>query len=171
MKAISLWQPWASAMAVGVKRFETRHWAAPKTIVGRRVAICAAKATRPRDRAGNVVDLRAAFEDILDECHESRAAFETYLDLSFDHLPFGRVVCTGVLKACHRVEGLQVSELERRWGDYSAGRFAWEFTDVAKLATPIPIIGRQGVFEVPDVLAGKEHGAFPCFCPPTPVPC
>lgn len=27
MKAISLWQPWASAIAVGAKRVETRSWA------------------------------------------------------------------------------------------------------------------------------------------------
>ena len=26
MKAISLWQPWASAMALGMKKIETRHW-------------------------------------------------------------------------------------------------------------------------------------------------
>lgn len=26
MKAISLWQPWASLMAVGAKRYETRSW-------------------------------------------------------------------------------------------------------------------------------------------------
>uniref|UniRef100_A0A6M3J354 ASCH domain-containing protein n=1 Tax=viral metagenome TaxID=1070528 RepID=A0A6M3J354_9ZZZZ len=26
MKAISLWQPWASAMALGWKKIETRSW-------------------------------------------------------------------------------------------------------------------------------------------------
>jgi hypothetical protein len=26
MKAISLWQPWASAIALGWKKNETRHW-------------------------------------------------------------------------------------------------------------------------------------------------
>jgi hypothetical protein len=153
MKAISLWQPYASAMAIGAKRYETRHWSAPKSIIGRRIAIHAAKATRPRDRNSKVVDLKASFEDILDECFESRAIFETCLDLSFDHLPFGCVVCTGVLKACHRVEGLQISAIERRWGNYLPGRFAWEFTDMVKLAAPVPFIGRQGVFEIPLPLA------------------
>src|ERR1700694_3122793 len=27
MKALSLWQPWASLIAMGLKEFETRHWA------------------------------------------------------------------------------------------------------------------------------------------------
>ena len=26
MRAISLWQPWASVVALGSKRIETRHW-------------------------------------------------------------------------------------------------------------------------------------------------
>ena len=26
MKALSLWQPWASAIALGHKRIEPRHW-------------------------------------------------------------------------------------------------------------------------------------------------
>jgi len=26
LKALSLWQPWASLMALGVKRIETRSW-------------------------------------------------------------------------------------------------------------------------------------------------
>ena len=26
MKALSLWQPWASLIAAGVKKVETRHW-------------------------------------------------------------------------------------------------------------------------------------------------
>lgn len=128
-------------MAVGAKRYETRHWHAPRTIIGLRIAIHAAK-RRHRDD-------RACFEDILDQCHESRSIFETYLDLDYDALPFGAVVCTGVLKACHRVEGLPISAIERRWGNYDAGRFAWEFTDIQKLAAPMPFIGRQGVFEIP----------------------
>ena len=40
MKAISLWQPWASAMALGLKRNETRSW---ETLVRGPIAIHAAK--------------------------------------------------------------------------------------------------------------------------------
>ena len=36
MKAISLWQPWASAIAVGAKRYETRGW--PAVAGGQRFA-------------------------------------------------------------------------------------------------------------------------------------
>ena len=40
MLALSLWQPWASAIAVGAKVFETRHWATERRGL---IAIHAAK--------------------------------------------------------------------------------------------------------------------------------
>src|SRR5579859_5567435 len=46
IKAISLWEPWASLVARGVKRHETRHWS---TDYRGPIAICAAKTL---DRAG-----------------------------------------------------------------------------------------------------------------------
>lgn len=42
MKAITLWQPYASLVALGVKTIETRSWPAPKGLVGQRIAIHAA---------------------------------------------------------------------------------------------------------------------------------
>lgn len=32
MRAITLWQPWASLVAVGAKKYETRSWPAPKSL-------------------------------------------------------------------------------------------------------------------------------------------
>lgn len=51
MKALSLWQPWASLMALGVKQNETRSW--PTSHRGD-LLICAAKRmpTPDEDRIG-----------------------------------------------------------------------------------------------------------------------
>jgi hypothetical protein len=47
VKALPLWQPWASLVAlVGAKRVETRHWPAPPRLIGQRIAIHATKTTR-----------------------------------------------------------------------------------------------------------------------------
>lgn len=43
MKAISLWQPWASLIACGAKIYETRDWAPPRNLIGQPIAIHAAK--------------------------------------------------------------------------------------------------------------------------------
>lgn len=42
MKAVTLWQPWASLIAAEVKRFETRSWAPPEALIGTRIAVHAA---------------------------------------------------------------------------------------------------------------------------------
>ena len=44
MKAISLWQPWASAIAIGEKTIETRSWWTPHRGA---LAIHAAKTDTP----------------------------------------------------------------------------------------------------------------------------
>ena len=51
---ITIWQPWATLIMAGAKPFEFRKWAAPKNLVGRRVAIHAG--ARKVKRA-EVVDL------------------------------------------------------------------------------------------------------------------
>ena len=40
MRALSLWQPWASGIALGAKRIETRSWSTPYRVP---IAIHAAK--------------------------------------------------------------------------------------------------------------------------------
>ena len=40
--AISLWNPWASLIAIGAKPFETRSWAPPAKCIGQRIAVHAA---------------------------------------------------------------------------------------------------------------------------------
>lgn len=42
MKALTLWQPWASLVIAGVKPLEFRSWAAPRWIQGQRIVIHAA---------------------------------------------------------------------------------------------------------------------------------
>jgi len=43
MKAISLWQPWATLIACGAKPYETRSFAPPASLIGQSIAIHAAK--------------------------------------------------------------------------------------------------------------------------------
>lgn len=43
MKALTLWQPWASAIAHGFKKVENRPWRPPAKMIGQRFAIHAGK--------------------------------------------------------------------------------------------------------------------------------
>jgi hypothetical protein len=46
MKALSIWQPWASLILSGEKKIETRSWPVPYSIRGTRIAIAGTKTRR-----------------------------------------------------------------------------------------------------------------------------
>lgn len=59
MKALTLWQPWATLVVYEVKPFEFRKYPAPKWIVGERIAIHAgARPVRPAEIADLIASLR-----------------------------------------------------------------------------------------------------------------
>ena len=139
MKAISLWQPWASALFTPLKRYETRHWPAPGSLIGQRIAIHAAK-----KRDGDVRE----FWSTLDG-HEI-AEFSKLGIFVLDQLPFGALLGTIVLVKCHRCEdlGIKPGSDDYEWGNHGPGRFAWEMADAVRFAAPVPCVGRQGFFNV-----------------------
>lgn len=140
MPVLSLWQPWASAIALGVKRFETRSWPPPDWLNGVRIAIHAARTQKglylvgePRWR-----DLEAAGGGRTSGPIESRTP---------THNPLGAIVCTAVVTGYHRSEVLAhlLDERERRWGDYAPGRFVWYLVDVRPVLPPVSFRGGQGL--------------------------
>lgn len=126
MKALSLWQPWASAIALGQKRIETRHWT-----TGYRglIAIHAAKRWTADERLIHEIEVDAGRMPPV--------------------LPLGAILATANLVAIRRTEDLAgISELERYWGNYGPGRFGWVLDDIRPLPEPVPYKGAQGLFEV-----------------------
>ena len=130
MKALSLWQPWASLVADGRKRIETRSWRPPEYLIGKRLAIHATKK----------VDTDAAEE------------------FGYKHLvlPRGAIVAVVYLDSwMHFTEENTeyITDEEKRYGDFYPGRFGWVFTDITKLPIPYPMHGWQGLFDCPDWVA------------------
>ncbi|MGV3617976.1 MAG: hypothetical protein ACO1SV_21835 [Fimbriimonas sp.] len=157
MKSISLWQPWATAIAMEAKRFETRSWPAPAAVVGQRIAIHAAKRwTAEQDS----LDCYYHWCGALRHKMGTRQRFR-------DVLPFGAVVAVATLAEVRTTDSMTVGELnterhpggdfigesyawdEDSMGDFSVGRFAWRMDDVVRLETPVPCVGRQGFFDLP----------------------
>lgn len=132
MKAISLWQPWASAIAVLLKRNETRGWA---TKYRGPIAIHAAKRWQADQRV---------FAELARE-QDARLPAE---------LPFGAIVAVAWLEDCLPTMQVlpTVGALERLYGNYQPGRYAWPLRDIVALERPVPYRGAQGFFEVPDIL-------------------
>ena len=126
MKALSLTQPWATAIILGNKRIETRSW---KTNYTGRIAIHAAK----------------GFPKWAREFAETERAIGRIPG----RLPFGAIIGFATIAGMRRTEELtgdlflQISALERLYGDYAPGRWGWMLSDVEALPDD-KIIGCKG---------------------------
>lgn len=130
LKAITLTQPWASLVAKGAKRIETRSW---RTRYRGPLAIHAAKALpRPvRD---------------LCEGEPLRSALASAGMTDVELLPRGAVIALCRVTHCRRTEECAPPEPESLFGNYSPGRFAWLLAGVRPLDQPIPARGQLGLW-------------------------
>jgi activating signal cointegrator 1 len=123
--ALTLWQPWASFIAIGVKPYETRSKPPPLRLVGLRIAIHAA-ARKPR------------WSDLDSETH--RAMCEAFgSGHQLPALPLGVILCTADLAETLPVERV----LHDPFGDYSTGRWAWRLEDLRRVEPYAPAKGMQ----------------------------
>ena len=150
IKALPLWQPWASLVAMGAKRVETRAYP-PGRIglrAGQRIAIHATKTTKDpftRQPLSDFCEMWPFTEHVPD----------------WDVLPLGAILATVTLLRASQVTQEAADQLERTneheraFGNYQPGRWAWVLGDVRRLDSPVPFTGSQGTFDVPLHLLGE----------------
>jgi activating signal cointegrator 1 len=147
MRALSLWQPWASLVAIGAKRFETRSW---YTEYRGPLAIHAAKRPPQRSDVGEVIWARMM-----------RAL--GVRDAS--SLPLGAMVAVVDLAGCDPIEFLWRTEDipkgsdDEAFGDWSPDRFGWALVEVRALTPPVAWRGRQGLWQLTPGEADLLNGA------------
>lgn len=160
MKALTIWQPWASLLACGAKRYETRPWA---TTYRGPIAIHAAK--------------KDIFEVLRTLPVPLVAEMKRRIQAEWKDLPTGAVIATAELvNVLHIVRnpGTDVDAAKRipvgaeslttnkhdpdfghfiiptkrelMFGDWTPGRYAWEIANV-KIITPVKARGKQGLWE------------------------
>lgn len=164
MKALSLTQPWATLIAIGAKRIETRSWSTP---FRERIAIHASKGF-PRDcrELCREEPFRSALErggipfDASAPAHWYHVP--SYRLREIKDMPLGAIVALATITGVARTEniiamsqGLLRHEID--FGDYSPGRFGWVLADVVRLPKPIPAKGALGLWSVtPEILEQIE---------------
>ncbi|BAY66907.1 hypothetical protein NIES22_70510 (plasmid) [Calothrix brevissima NIES-22] len=131
MKAISLWQPWASLIPLGFKHYETRIW--PTKYRGK-LLICSTvhKAQHYREFL--------KIKDVLKLPDWSEANF-----------PHGRAIAVCDLTDCTEMTAEfigQQTPTEILCGHWLIGSFAWKLENVQAIAVPFPVKGRQKLFDV-----------------------
>jgi hypothetical protein len=129
MKAISIWQPWASAIFIG-KEYETRGWKTPY----RGLLLIHAAQTWNQVCKISLYELQDA--GILPHSNGQ------------DLYPLGVLLGQVELVDCLPTDTLKVGENEQRLGNFLPGRFAWKLANPQRFERPIACRGRQGIFEV-----------------------
>jgi len=151
MRAISLHEPWATLVAIGAKRFETRTW-------------------RPEYRGPLAIHASKKFTDSQRRLSSS-VEFASPL-LRAGILPsgglvptLGQVICVVDFAGAYETEyvfghgGLvNPGSPEYKFGDYGPGRFVWDLRNVRRVK-PFPWKGTQGFFFVPDELVAIQEAA------------
>ncbi len=167
MKALTLTQPWATLIAIGAKRIETRSW---WTSYRGPLAIHAGKNLAPVGGRIGLTDLcgREPFKGALDLLWQPSGTF-----WAPESLPLGYIVAIADLVDCVRIgadwarnvappplartigrhldDGTPVlwelTDQEIAFGDYTPGRFAWLLDNVRALPVPVPARGAQGLWD------------------------
>lgn len=157
MKAITIKQPWATLIALGEKKFETRSW---QTKHRGTIAI----------HAGKSIDKEACKD------REIAATLNKHGFVLMSDLPTGVVVATADLVNCWHIvyhPGTNVdiaktieigaeldvprhhpdfhryivpTEKEFIFGDWTPGRYAWELANIKALETPIKAKGQLSLW-------------------------
>ena len=147
MCAITLHQPWATLIDLGVKNVETRSWPAPARLVGQRIAIHAGKrlVRQPGERIER--ELRAHWREdwrlnmptsaVVATAVLAGTARAEHVDLTNDHAVHDGRTEVG----CAAGRGRTPVD---PWGDFSAGRWLWFLDDVEALPEPVPAVSPSG---------------------------
>lgn len=169
MKILSLWEPWASLMAIGAKKIETRSWS---TDYRGWLAIHAAKGGLTIDDLEEQCCKPYFYEAMRKHIPEFTAWDDCPFDLNGNKpnlrrwqnrgvFPFGCVV--GIVKlidCCPMADLLCLPGVfqdyptldtpqGRSYGNFDAGRWAWVTEQAFCLPEPIPFKGSQGLRDLP----------------------
>lgn len=132
IKAVTIWEPWATLIMAGVKQFETRHWRH-----GYRGPLVIHASLRWRDDQRTIV------------------TWHPYRELlaALDWTPEQTLGCclgiVDLVKIWPTTNGeLQatLSDQERKLGDFRPQRFAWQFTNPRRFEKPVAAKGAQSLW-------------------------
>ncbi len=159
MKLITLWEPWATLMAIGAKKIETRHWS---THYRGWLAIHAAKRFTADE---DTQCWMSPFREALNAAH---IPVEPYRSGRRFQFPLGCIIAVTKLVGCVRtgaltaasphlishgrevsLPGIRYGNLltkeEYAFGNYEDGRYGLITAAVFRLPSPVPFKSRQGM--------------------------
>jgi hypothetical protein len=138
MKVLSLWQPWATLVVTGKKKYECRSW---KTAY-RGPLLIHASAHKPNKKESSFFS-QADF-------------FKSYIQ-NMDQLPYGAIIGKVVLQEIYStewvVQNLETLDPHHNWpqelafDDYGPQRFAWHLKKAEAFDFVLPVKGSLGLWD------------------------
>lgn len=122
MKALTIWQPYAQAIALGLKKFETRSW--------------------PTKHRGKI----AIHASVKSLSKELKLLADRY---NITNLSFGKIILIADLTDCiliteDFIKTQPQSELDL--GNWCVGNYAWKLENIQILTQPQKASGKQGLW-------------------------
>ncbi len=124
MKAITIWQPYAQAIALGLKTYETRSW--------------------PTKYRGKI----AVHASIKPLSQEGKRLSEKY---GIKNFSFSKIIVIADLTDCILIteEFIKLQpQIEIDFGNWLTGYYAWKLENIQALKNPIKVSGKQGLWNV-----------------------
>lgn len=145
MKALTIWQPWASLIIAGAKPWEWRRWPPPQSLIGQRLAI---HAGARKVEAGEVLEIL----DMIEAGDSSLVAAISEPLLRRIPLPAWPRSC--ILGTAVVGPPISAAEYARKysWPGHDSYRIdhhqlGWPLTDIERFEPPIPARGAQGLWD------------------------
>jgi hypothetical protein len=156
MKALTVWQPWASLIMIGAKPLEFRQWDYRErypAIENTRIVIhAAAREIKPFE-----------IYDLIKRCEENDTSLIPEKALPLLHKIFDARKCRGVVNLSAALGTARICaahSVDRTFKKPDSDRlhhhmFAWPLKDIEPFAEPIPMNGAQGFWNahIPAVAA------------------
>lgn len=140
MKAITVLQPWATLLATGKKHIETRSW---KTNYRGEIFIHAGK-------KDPLVGICMMTDDAKERAFRALGLPETFN--RFQKFPTGEILGKANLVNCLLIDEETARLIKEQnpdeyaFGDFTPGRYAWVMENVVIFKEPIPVSGKQGLW-------------------------
>lgn len=149
MKALTIWQPWASLIIIGAKPFEFRGWRPPARLIGERIVIHAAARKADFHECRYLLQrLEAGGDEAAETCLRPDLAVPLLAGCAAE-LPLACGLGTAVIGE-PRGGGDVARDFGVSWANDSDrnehANWGWPMLDIERWDRPIPMRGAQGLW-------------------------
>lgn len=146
MKVLTLWEPWATLVALGVKQYETRSWL---TNYRGQLLIHAAKRPVRINELRKIGLIGESYWASSESQKTVRNALYPFL-WGKENFHYGHAICIVEVTDCIKMTDEVIksaSELDINTGIWTPDRYAWKLENPTPIK-PIPCQGKQGLWNL-----------------------